>query len=196
MLFSIPNMQKWLENKWTNTLNFEHTILLTEKVVEYLLAAHGFKIHKKHYFGEHSIFYHAKYDKNFKVKLVLQNQYQNNKALFLNMYNHYNKQIAALNIKLAQTEKAIYLFGAHLFSQYLIYHGLCSTNIKAILDNNQNKHNKRLYGTTLLVYSPQILKNIPNSLVILNAGAYNKEIEEQLYTINSKVEIIMLDRLV
>lgn len=112
------------------------------------------------------------------------------------MYNHYNKQIEKLNIKLKQTNKKIYLFGAHLFSQYLLYHGLYAENIKAILDNNQNKHNKRLYGTKLLVYSPNILANISNALVILNAGAYNKEIEEQLCKINTNIEIIVLDKLV
>lgn len=194
MLFSIPNMQKWLEYKWTNTLNFEHTILLTENIVEYLLSKHGFKIHKKHYFGEHSIFYHTKYDNNLRAK-TLQNDYEINKKLFLNMRSHYNKQIATLNIKLKQTNKDVYLFGAHLFSQYLLYHGLYAKNIRAILDNNRNKHNKRLYGTTLLVYPPQILANISNALVVLNAGAYNKEIKEQLSLINSGIEIIVLDEL-
>lgn len=26
MIFSLPNMKKWLENKFTNCLNFEHSI--------------------------------------------------------------------------------------------------------------------------------------------------------------------------
>ncbi|EAK5790433.1 class I SAM-dependent methyltransferase, partial [Campylobacter lari] len=29
MIFSIPNLKKYLENKWVNYLSFEHTILLT-----------------------------------------------------------------------------------------------------------------------------------------------------------------------
>lgn len=69
-------MQKWLENKWTNTLNFEHTILLTENVVEHLLATHGFKIQEKQYFAEHSIFYNTKYDKTAHHKKTLPNEYK------------------------------------------------------------------------------------------------------------------------
>ena len=109
------------------------------------------------------------------------------------MYDFYHAQIAKLNAKLESTNKKVYLFGAHLFSQYLLYHGLHSLKIEAILDNNPNKQNKRLYGTKLYVYSPQILANTDNALVILNAGAYNNEIKESLNAMNNKIEIIMLD---
>ncbi|MDL0146993.1 hypothetical protein NYG95_04970 [Campylobacter felis] len=43
MVFSLPNMQKWLENKFVNCLCFEHTLFLSEKILEFLSAKNGFK---------------------------------------------------------------------------------------------------------------------------------------------------------
>ncbi|ECL3285014.1 SAM-dependent methyltransferase, partial [Campylobacter jejuni] len=85
------------------------------------------------------------------------------------------------------------LFGAHLFGQYLIFQGLNTEKIINILDNNLIKQEKRLYGTKFIVKSPKILKDQDNSLVILNAGVYNDEIEKDiLENINQKIEILKL----
>ncbi|EAJ1241509.1 SAM-dependent methyltransferase, partial [Campylobacter jejuni] len=55
------------------------------------------------------------------------------------------------------------------------------------------KQEKRLYGTKFTVKSPKILKDQDNSLVILNAGVYNDEIEKDiLENINQKIEILKL----
>ncbi|EOI7656095.1 SAM-dependent methyltransferase, partial [Campylobacter jejuni] len=84
-------------------------------------------------------------------------------------------------------------FGAHLFGQYLIFQGLNTEKIINILDNNLIKQEKRLYGTKFIVKSPKILKDQDNSLVILNAGVYNDEIEKDiLENINQKIEILKL----
>ncbi|MFH5191288.1 SAM-dependent methyltransferase, partial [Campylobacter jejuni] len=84
-----------------------------------------------------------------------------------------------------------YLFGAHLFGQYLIFQGLNTEKIINILDNNPSKQEKRLYGTKFIVKSPKILKDQDNSLVILNAGVYNDEIEKDiLENINKNIRIL------
>jgi hypothetical protein len=75
--------------------------------------------------------------------------------------------IKELNGKIAQTTMPIYLFGAHIFSQYLIGFGLETTKIKNILDNGPAKQGKRLYGTKLMVVSPKVLKDIGKAAVIL-----------------------------
>lgn len=192
MIFSLPNMQKWLENKFSNCLNFEHTIFLNENLLEYLLSINKFKIIKKEYFQEHSIFYLTKKCDDLK-EVKLHNDYIKNKNLFLDMRNFYKEKTCYLNEILKNTYKSIYLFGAHLFGQNLIYSGLDISKIKYILDNDANKQEKRLYGTSLFVKSPKILKDDDNSLVILNAGVYNEEIKKDiLENINPEVYIIML----
>ncbi|EKB3570495.1 methyltransferase domain-containing protein [Campylobacter jejuni] len=191
MIFSIPNLKKYLENKWINYLSFEHTILLTESVMDYLLNKNQFKIIEKKYFTEHSIFYCCKKDISIDCnKLVLKDEYDENKKLFENMQKFYKDKIIELNSKMKHYDK-VYLFGAHIFSQYLIYRGLNTDSICGILDNNINKHNKRLYGTNLQVYSPNILANRKDKvLVILNAGIYNDEIKYNLSKINRFIDII------
>ncbi|EAH8424277.1 SAM-dependent methyltransferase, partial [Campylobacter jejuni] len=85
----------------------------------------------------------------------------------------------------------VYLFGAHLFGQYLIFQGLNTEKIINILDNNPSKQEKRLYGTKFIVKSPKILKDQDDSLVILNAGVYNDEIEKDiLENINKNIRIL------
>ncbi|EDP6220670.1 SAM-dependent methyltransferase, partial [Campylobacter jejuni] len=92
---------------------------------------------------------------------------------------------------LENTTKKVYLFGAHLFGQYLIFQGLNAEKIINILDNNPSKQEKRLYGTKFIVKSPKILKDQDDSLVVLNAGVYNDEIEKDiLENVNKNIRIL------
>ncbi|EIZ0998226.1 class I SAM-dependent methyltransferase, partial [Campylobacter coli] len=125
MIFSLPNMQKWLKNKFVNCLNFEHTIFLSEHILEFLLHRYKFKILDKEYFQEHSVFYCVCKDENINVsEITLTNQYEENKKLFLDMKEYYKEKIFELNRILENTTKKVFLFGAHLFSQYLVFKGL------------------------------------------------------------------------
>jgi hypothetical protein len=50
------------------------------------------------------------------------------------------------------------------------------------------KQGKRLYGTSLKVKSPKILKGRENVAVIVKAAQYSKEIKDDIYNnINNKV---------
>jgi hypothetical protein len=75
-----------------------------------------------------------------------------------------------------------YTFGAHVFSQYLFTSGLAEDLVDAILDNSKVKQGKRLYGSNLTIASPEILRGKKNPLILLNCGAYNAEIAEQIKT--------------
>ncbi|EAJ6753665.1 dTDP-glucose pyrophosphorylase, partial [Campylobacter jejuni] len=164
--------------------------LLDENVVDYILGNNNFTIIVKKYFKEHSIFYLAKKDVR-SVKITLENKYLENKVDFGNMLRFYKNKVEYINSYIKQTPKKVYLFGAHLFSQNLIYSGLDTLKIVCILDNDLNKQKKRLYGTKFIVRSPKILINDSNALVILNAGIYNDEIEKDIIeNINNKIEII------
>jgi len=75
----------------------------------------------------------------------------------------------------------IYLFGAHVFAQYLIEMGLNTDKIVCLLDNDPQKHGKRLYGTHLKVASPKVLHDVSDPMVILKAGVYNEEIKRDIW---------------
>ena len=78
-------MEVMLERMYTNCLNFEHTVFLTEPYIEYLLGINGFKIVEKKYFlDDHSIFYSTeRIERPLELKLD-ESLYNHNKKLLLN----------------------------------------------------------------------------------------------------------------
>lgn len=187
-VFSIPNLYEWLKNKHINCLNFEHTLFLTEEIVDTLLLNNGFKIVKKQKYGSHSIFYAC--ESCEPTVKPFKNNYKKYKKLFLNFVNYNNNIIKKIN-KQIKNRKNLYLFGAHIFSQYLIANGLNTKNIKCILDNGSLKQSKRLYGTNFFVKSPLILKDEKHATVIVYMGPYTSEIKKDIYkNINKRVKFI------
>lgn len=180
MIFSVPNLSEMFSRFYTNCINFEHTVLLTDNYIDFLLSQYNFKILDKKFFKEdHSIFYAVKLvDSNTKVDLS-NNLYNHNKKSFLAYVNHFENQILSIN-NLLSDNKEIFLFGAHIFSQFLINRGLDISNIKGIIDNDLNKQKKRLYGTNLYVSSPKILKQIKNPTIILKVANYADEIKKDI----------------
>ena len=189
MCFSLPNMKRMVEKGYVNSINFEHTIFLPEDLVEEILNSGGFQIIEKQYFmDDHSIFYCCKH--NYSQRLFDYNAKQDYRALIKNLFVDREAEIADLNRKIELIQgRSVYLFGAHIFSQYLVSNGLETYRVKGILDNDKTKQGKRLYGTELIVRSPTILKN-EDAAVVLRAGAYNDEIKSQLLTINNATIVI------
>lgn len=188
-IFSIPNLYKFLCNKFTNTINFEHTCFLTEYFIDYLLAANGFKIISKEYFEDHSIFYATEKHRNVVAPMLI-NHYHEYKFLFVDYINYYREEVERLNNLINASSADVFLFGAHIFSQFLIYCGLKTNKIINILDNSQAKVNKRLYGTDLFINNPEIIKSHKFPVVILKAGSYQDEVRKQLLSINSETRIL------
>jgi hypothetical protein len=181
LIFTLPNMEAMLKKKYTNCINFEHTAYLTEPYIEFYLAKYGFELLEKEYFKEeHSIFYCAKKTNNqvtFKLPNTL---YKDNKQVFEDYINTHQTDVSNINKLIEDTKLPVYLFGAHIFSQYLISFGLNTKNIECILDNDPTKQSKRLYGTNLLCNSPKILKDVKQAVVILRAAGYNEEIKNDI----------------
>lgn len=191
MIFSIPNMEVMLKRNYTNCLNFEHTYYLSEDLTEYYLNKYNFKIIEKEYFkDDHSIFYYVECNEET-IVLKNINFYEKNKQLFLTYINIHLEEIKKINNLISNHNGNIYLFGGHVFSQYLVSYGLNTEKIKFILDNDINKQNHRLYGTNLVVNSPKILKDDLNPLVILRAGVYNEEIKKDILNNINKNTIII-----
>ena len=140
-------------------------------------------IESNYFRDDHSVFFCAKKVKDSIEEIAIPGEfYIKNKKLFEDYISYHKGLIEELN----KIEGNVYLFGAHIFSQYLLQFGLDGSKIVNILDNDPNKQEKRLYGTNLIVKSPEVLKNVEEGTVILKAGMYNSEIKEQISKINSK----------
>ncbi len=187
LLMSVPNLEAMLRNNYTNCLNFEHTYFASEDYVKYFLEHFGYELIESASFREdHSIFFCAKKIKAAQEAKLPEEIYKKNRNLFENYVSYHEELVRELN----KLEGKVYLFGAHIFSQYLLQFGLDSNKIVSILDNDKNKQGKRLYGTTLKVESPEVLKDVENATVILKAGMYNEEIRKQIESINSNINFI------
>ena len=179
----------WLQNKFTNALNFEHTMFLTDYFVDYLLQKYGFEIADKHWYGEHSIFYTAIKVEPPPAAPALANKYVEYKKIFRDYIDYYDRLIQDFNKKIESFPGEVYLFGAHIFSQHLLQVGLKEAAITAILDNSPLKQGKRLYGSKLLVDTPEVLRG-KEATVILKVGVHRDDILKQLHGINPTVTIL------
>lgn len=191
MIFSVPNLKVWMEHKYLNALNFEHTYFAREEYIDWMLLNSGFEILEKVYYGDgHSIFYNT--TKKYPIKTDLPNFYYENKEIWTSFKSYYANEINSLGEKLC-VSKTNYLFGAHIFSQYLINMGLDQKLFMGVLDNDPNKQNRRLYGTGLLVFSPEALRDVKDVTIVLFAGKYTNEITAQIRTLNQDADIIIGD---
>ena len=187
LIFAYPQLDVWLSRKYTTALNFEHNMLLTDYFVDYLLAVYGFSVIDKHTYQEHSVYYTAKRVADLKLPSSPQSKYTEYKKLFMDFIEYYRHLIEKLNEQMDSFDGEIYLFGAHIFSQYPLESGLKERRIKYILDNSKLKHGRRLYGSSLFVRDPEYLRDRGRVGVILGASPYRDEIFRQLLTINSEI---------
>lgn len=193
MIFSVPNMEEMVKRNYTNVMNFEHTYFLNNQFLKFLFESNNLQILKKQKFKkDHSLFFAIKKKifKNKNRKNFHSNEYKINLKKFKRFFENQRKIVNNLN-KYKFNKKPLFIFGAHIFTQFLLKFGLDKKKILYILDNDPSKQNKRLYGSTLYVKSPKILSEYVNPIVILKAGVYDKEIKKDIKeNINNKTIFI------
>jgi predicted SAM-dependent methyltransferase len=193
LFISIPDMKHILAKGMLPPagLNFEHTFYVDEENFMHLINRAGFEVHKKLNFNNHSDFYcckkiankkHANTDLECHNRLVCEK--------FKDIITEYKTIAMSISSFMSSTNLPVYMYGAHFPAQLLFSMGVNPKNIKGVLDNSVDKIGKKLYGTELKIYSPNILKE-NNAVVICHMGAYTKEIKNDiLENINSKVIFI------
>lgn len=193
LVFAYPNLALWLKRKYTNALNFEHTMLLTDEHLDVMLPEHGFRVLDKVAYRDHSFFYVA--EKIGKKTPSRADAYtdlcERNSKLLLDFVEHHKATVLEMNRKISEFNGAVYLFGAHIFSTYLFAFGLDPQRLAGLLDNSSIKRGRRFYGTNFKVESPEVLRGQGQVAVLLRAGIYTEEIKTQiLESINPDVVFI------
>ncbi len=189
MFMSIPNMEYLLNSKKSiaSILHFEHTFYLNDEIITYLLNKNGFSIELKENYKNHSIFYKIKKSKKSikDIKLKISDK-------FNSIWDRTLTKIQSINNILKNTNHTdIYIYGAHVNTQFYLYNGIDNNKIKGIIDNSKNKKNQILYGTDKVVNTPDIIRNMDECIVICShTGVYYNEISKQLKKLNKKIEIL------
>jgi hypothetical protein len=196
LIISIPNMAQLLKLGGMNSLNFEHTYLLTPEHLQMFFCNFGFTEVRREDFESHSIFFSAvKTDKSMKTFFPYKESIRQKVMLqsreFLDLIDKTRKFVYEANRAISERKHNTFLFGAHIFSQALVSMGLDETRIEGVLDNASSKQGSRLYGTNLKVFSPEAaLRDRSEVSVVLRASHYQSEIVNQLREINPKINII------
>lgn len=188
VFFSTPQIENWLSIGSANSLNFEHTYLLDMGQVTEILDSFGFTLIDSDSFDNHS-FFHAY--KRVSESAIHESLYDptSKSILFFDYVKNAEDFSKQINSRLPQSQGPVFLFGASLFSQFLLAWGLNYEHIFGIIDNAKNKFGQRLYGTDLLVMNIDDLRSISNPTVILKMGPYQDEIRRQIHEINPSAQI-------
>jgi predicted SAM-dependent methyltransferase len=189
LILSIPNIENMILDKFTNALSFEHTYYTNESLLTFLLKSAGYEVVEKYDFSRHNIFLRCKKinkDNNLSIK-KFSSEYEKNKKIYLDFVSHYIDLVEQLNDDLKQKINPKFIFGAHVFTQYLFNFGLKEEYFSSVLDNDSEKISNRLYGTNLKVNSPKILKDVKSPIVVLRVGQFKDEIKHDIIdNINDK----------
>ena len=190
MIFGVPNMEHMVDKILFMGIFFEHTIFLNKENISFLLNNNGFEILEIIDYENHSTIYHTKKNNNIGYNLTNDFKISNYYDIFFQIIETYKLFIEKCNdVIINNLDKDIFIFGASYNTQTLLFFGL-NNNITGILDNCKEKQNKTLYGTQLVVYSPEVLLTNNNAIVILKNGYYTDEIMSQLLSINNNINII------
>jgi len=190
MMFAAPMIDKMLEDNFTNAFNFEHTYLLNRSMISNILSYAQFEIIDEMEFSPYASFFVAR--KNTKINYNINHDYQEDIDKFTVFLEHHQSEVNNIVKALDTDKEKTFIFGAHIFTQYLLGFGLQEKSFSNILDNDYQKIGNRLYGTNLLVKSPKILKELEEPLVVLKAAQYTEEIKTDiLENINSATRFIL-----
>ena len=190
MFISAPVVDKMMRDGFTNAMNFEHTYGLTKNLLYKILSHAKLKIIDEQDYSEYCVFIVAQKDAQTSDTPEFDNVEDSS-------YFHdfiFDRQTETGRIKGSLTEKRenTFIFGAHIFTQFLLKFGLNESSFSFILDNDLDKQGCRLYGTNLVVKSPKILKDIESPLVVLKAAQYTEEIKADiLENINPNTRFIL-----
>lgn len=197
MLFtSVPNQEFNFAKGYGNQLNFEHPSACTNQHWLCLHYKNGFEVREVSFYSDHSVMIAAQ-KARAPIPYALDAKGLSEKILA--QYGESIKTRIAAVRERALPDRENWLFGASNFSQPLFVYGLEEGYFAGVLDNSPLKHNKRLYGTSLICRKPEEIieaaksdANCKRLRVFLNIGQYNAEVEGQLHGLDAGIETVLL----
>ncbi len=178
MIMSVPLIDEMVKNKFTNSINFEHTYMISEQLLYFIIGISGFKVIDTEVFNPYNMFVVCEKVSN-PAATMLENKYEKNLNIFLDFIEFHKEFVNSVN---QMDGSGFYVFGGHIFTQYLFAFGLDHNKFVCVLDNDPNKIGKRLYGTDMFVKSPKILSTIEKPVVVLRAAQFSDEIKNDILT--------------
>ena len=185
---SIPNMENLYKSKNVSIIHNEHTFFVGDEEIRYLFSQSGYVCKSLDGFKMHSLFYHFVYDHSSRPLTLHKNL---KRSEYIQTYlKEFEETVSNLVI-----DRPSFICPAGHYGQKIFYYlQKYSANILGFIDNDISKQNKRVYGTTGQVYSPDILQKYKDTIinVILYAGPYTVELKAQLNLLHPRIEYISI----
>lgn len=189
MIFSVPVIDEFLKRGYTNGMNFEHTYLTTQANLRYVVERAGFFVVAEQWFSPLNIFIAARKAASA-VTCNVPTQADRNERIFNDYIQILMQDVHRLNERMKATPHPVFIHGAHIFTQTLLQCGLDASRIAAVIDNDEKKWDKRLYGTPFMTRSPDVLKSVTSPSIIVRSAQYSDEIIRGLQPLNPALEIL------
>jgi SAM-dependent methyltransferase len=182
---SVPNIKSQLRDGFLNALHFEHTYFIDHEYVKMIGSRAGLKLVERVDFSSYNSFY--VFERSQAIPCEHSSPAEASQT-FVEFVANLQEDVRKIVSKIDNED--FYVFGAHVFSQYLVNAGLPTDRIISIIDNDDNKAGKFLYGTSLPVKKPSDISSVDEPLVLLRVAQYEQEIREQLLSINGRVRFL------
>jgi len=183
LLLSIPNMEYLLQRGHMppGGMHFEHTYYLSLDNLKFLLNRCGFEIEAYEKYLNHSLFISCAKKSEIISEDPSALANSNDRACYKmkKVMKSFEAAVVQINKTIESTSLPVYMYGAHFPAQLLLSMGIKEESIVGILDNSADKIGKYLYGTSLKVQSPRILRG-KKAVVICHMGAYTDEIKADI----------------
>lgn len=180
-----PDLDYYLENNVLHVLNTEHTFYVSNKYIKNLFKLYNFTLIEETFYEGHSVIF---YFKRSKVNLIENNitiEFKNNIETIPLYFNNIDKIITYFNNVINDAEIPVYIWPCSIHTIFLTVFGLNINKISNILDNSPLKINKKVYGLDKICLDfNEVLKKNEKSIIILNGGIFNKEVEHLLLKTN------------
>jgi len=181
VFISIPDFDKLLKGESLQIINSQHTYSIGIKYMLYMFSLYKYRC-DAHYNLSKGVASNM-------FKFVLDLEYveqpipSTDIALYKQIYIDKIHSISAI-----EPPPTSYIMPSGIYGQYFYYFLKKKDNIIGFLDNNSQRHNKKLYGTNKLVYSPMTIDS--NATIIVCDCPYKEEIIAQLQTIHPTVTLL------
>ncbi len=175
-LLVFPDLEYYINNQNLHVLNTEHTYYIDNLFLIKLFKNKGFNLLESYYHKNHSVIFYFQREA-INIELI---DFKNSNYSLANFYGNIFKKIEYVNnIIQKNLDKKIYIWPASIHSIYLSTFGL-NDNFTGYLDNSVNKIGKKVYGTNKIIFdfNDIIMMNDKNTIIILNGGVFNVEIEK------------------
>jgi len=172
VFISIPNFNSQMESGDLNTINSQHTFFCGYEHILYLFSLYGFRCEVFNTFINNSCMF--KFSKDIHIVNYRKPLAEYVIKRFEDIYKERLIEINNINI-----DSPTYIYPAGQLGQILYtYLGERKKFIIGFLDGDYSKHNSRMYGTPLNIYSPSKLEEyVGNNVnIILCRSPYEKEI--------------------